>query len=884
MTELHIKQAIDSGDRGRSSTQYFSLTPSQITAYFDSVLMLTRSDWKTEPRSNRYHYASRFAKHLPVLFVQLEVDQVAESDALTEEPSQLENLTIWHVSRRFVNKPAAQQARMLLNALVARGLRRPLLWIYHADYEEVVKSLPQFFKVYHATEDYFSTDIFPFDELLRTRLRGLLSHVDLLVTVSPGVLNSYRSIGGYEGRAVMLPNGCDYEFFSRGLSLENVAATSPAGKKIALYQGGINWRLDFELLEAVVTELKDWEFHFCGREDASIRAWQKLKQRPQVTYLGELTPDGVRAVCRTATVGIIPFRHIAGIVESSLPLKAFEYAACGLPVVSIRIRSLEPFPIFCFADTPGQFADALQSAASTRYDPSHLRDRDNYARGMSYDARFDELCGVLSRICDERSREPKNILVLYDDSATHITTVREHLEAFARHSRHHIWYATASKSYVTGIEAPCPYRLEEFDLIVIHYSIRLSLEKHISPYYAEELAACSRPKVLFIQDEYECTATARRWIRQLRIDLVYTCVPMEFIRQVYPPEELPGVRFIQNLTGYVSESLIRSTTAVPIANRQWVIGYRGRPLGYWYGDLAREKLEIGHRMHEICQARHIPANIAWREEDRIYGPDWYQFVVNCRAMLGTESGSNVFDDDGCIRRSIEQALQEKPDLSYEEAHHRFVAKHEGKVVMNQISPKVFEAIAHRTALVLFEGTYSGVVQPHLHFIPLQKDFSNVDEVLAKVQDDEYVGQMTERAYQDVIASGKYSYATFISDFDEVVAECKIVSAPIMFVSSVTATLNRNWINAAKGVVSPRYLPGNHIFSGFLEKEDPPVAVTEGLAAVTESPDSEVLGRIRTKALLGYIARRIWGRVPSPIRSMLRPATTTVRLLTAKVWK
>src|SRR5437016_5499446 len=46
------------------------LTPSALNQYFDGVVMLTWSDWRTEPRSNRYHYATRFARSLPVLFVQ----------------------------------------------------------------------------------------------------------------------------------------------------------------------------------------------------------------------------------------------------------------------------------------------------------------------------------------------------------------------------------------------------------------------------------------------------------------------------------------------------------------------------------------------------------------------------------------------------------------------------------------------------------------------------------------------------------------------------------------------------------------------------------------------------------------------------------------------
>jgi hypothetical protein len=113
-----------------------------------------------------------------------------------------------------------------------------------------------------------------------------------------------------------------------------------------------------------------------------------------------------------------------------------------------------------------------------------------------------------------------------------------------------------------------------------------------------------------------------------------------------------------------------------------------------------------------------------------------------------------------LKTRIDQALREQPDLPYEEIHRRFLASHEGQVRMNQISPRIFEAIAARTALVLFEGEYSGVILPHLHFIPLSKDFSNVDQVLAQLDDLELLTAMTERAYRDVVASGKYSYSSF----------------------------------------------------------------------------------------------------------------------------
>ncbi len=141
------------------------------------------------------------------------------------------------------------------------------------------------------------------------------------------------------------------------------------------------------------------------------------------------------------------------------------------------------------------------------------------------------------------------------------------------------------------------------------------------------------------------------------------------------------------------------------------------------------------------------------------------FIASCRATLGTESGSNVFDFDGSLTDEIGAALKENPKLTYEQVEERFLRGREMPGVMNQVSPRIFEAVALRTGLVLFEGTYSGVVRPDEHFIPLKKDFSNVEDVLRRVQDDRELAAMTERAYAHVIGSGAYTYQAFIREVD-----------------------------------------------------------------------------------------------------------------------
>lgn len=343
-----------------------------------------------------------------------------------------------------------------------------------------------------------------------------------------------------------------------------------------------------------------------------------------------------------------------------------------------------------------------------------------------------------------------------------VTAIHDHLDSFSRYSRHAITYAIGTSDQD---EIPS---LNSYDAVIIHYSLRLSIENSnwtLSDKAKNMLQSYTGLKVVFIQDEYDTTNIAIQWMQTLGIQLVFTCVPKHYIRHVYPVEKLPQVTFITNLTGYVPESLIHYPIK-RIADRQTVIAYRGRNLPYWYGALGQEKGFIGKRMKDFCIKKAIPHDIEWDDSKRIYGDNWHQFLASAKATLGTESGANVIDFDGSISKNIIDYLAENPTASFSDASQRFIGNAEGYVKMNQISPKIFEAICLHTALILFEGDYSGVVEPHTHYIPLKKDFSNIEEVLEKVQNDAYLEHLTTRAFQDIVLSGKYSYQSFVDMVDE----------------------------------------------------------------------------------------------------------------------
>jgi glycosyltransferase involved in cell wall biosynthesis len=730
------------------------LTDNTFSASFDAVVMLTVSDWHTEPRSNRYHYATRFARNYPVIFVQ--ADRIFNGYVI--EPSGYPRIEILHVPQ----KSGEAQTSAIVEALSELRILRPLLWIYSANYVHATENIFAALRIFHATEDYFSKELsYQLAPGYFDRLRLLFSHLDLLVAVSEGVRDSYINSGGFRGNTLLLENGCDYAFFRKAID-ETPHIPSPV-RPVAFYQGGINSRLDYDLMIELAHTKSDWDFLLCGNWDDTNENSLKLFNLPNVTYLGVLSPEKIAHESACATVGLIPFVQTPFIQKKSLPLKAFEYVACGLPVVSVPIDALIKIPeVFLFASNAADFGVQMEQARLTRYDPQALALRLDIAAQQDYDKRFDILTDTLASMLkvSESHNQKLNVLFLYSANSTYTATVQEYISSFAKFSSHNFVFADA----VNGVS--CHFNMAQFDAVFVHYSVRLTLDSYISPAVVNALKNSSVYKLLFIQDEYENTERARQWMDEIGFHAVFSCIPLGQIPQVYPPNRFPSTEFVSILTGYVPQSLEQRRWGLPLSKRPIVLGYRGRRLPFRFGRLGQEKYQIGLQMRAFCEQQGIVCDIEWDENKRIYGDKWYEFIGSCRAMLGSESGSNVFDFDGSLQSTTEEAIQNNPDMTFDEFHAIFLRELDGQIRMNQVSPRIFEAVAIGTPLVLFEGEYSNVVFPGKHYIELKKDFSNVQEVLEQLEDFESLQAMADRAWRDVIGSGNYSFLKFVTNIDQ----------------------------------------------------------------------------------------------------------------------
>ena len=352
------------------------------------------------------------------------------------------------------------------------------------------------------------------------------------------------------------------------------------------------------------------------------------------------------------------------------------------------------------------------------------------------------------------------VALLYNhlNSSVAPQTTITYLYSFGKFSKHDIYYFDLSviKSY----------DFSNFDCLVFHYYGQVYCKLQDS--LRSAIRNFQGLKVFFAQDEYDNLTQMRERYVDLEVDVLFSaCANLKNQDLLYPKSLLPNLKIESVLTGYVDSGMKYFET--PMKEKKLDVFYRGNSVGLAYGNLGYEKFEIGVKFKELAGRYNLKIDIEVDIKKQIYGSQYYKMISSARAVLVTESGSSIACftlEEQKLRSDVINNIKQNKFLEELKVQFSNFFKNEGNIVVNVISPKVFEAIACKTAIIGYEGEYSGVIKPNVHYIPLKKDWSNIEEVISKLKDDNYLQELVERAYNDIILSKKYTYESFIQFVDE----------------------------------------------------------------------------------------------------------------------
>ena len=61
----------------------------------------------------------------------------------------------------------------------------------------------------------------------------------------------------------------------------------------------------------------------------------------------------------------------------------------------------------------------------------------------------------------------------------------------------------------------------------------------------------------------------------------------------------------------------------------------------------------------------------------------------------------------------------------------------------------------KTVQVMYPGEYSGILEAWKHYLPMERDFSNANEICDLLRNDLFLQKMADETYEDIIESGKF---------------------------------------------------------------------------------------------------------------------------------
>jgi len=191
-------------------------------------------------------------------------------------------------------------------------------------------------------------------------------------------------------RKLHLANGADVRHFAERRAKPAAYASIPEPR--AVYVGTMAEWFDFELVAMAARRRPKVSFVLIGPPELARR---RLPELPNLHVIGALPWQELPAYLQHAAVGLIPFdiRNHRDLVNGVNPLKLYEYAAAGLPVVSVawaELRKLDA-PIE-LADEPEEFIRAIDRMLASPTSPEALK---AFAARHDWGAALDRLLSSL---------------------------------------------------------------------------------------------------------------------------------------------------------------------------------------------------------------------------------------------------------------------------------------------------------------------------------------------------------------------------------------------------------------------------------------------------------------------------------------------------------
>ena len=380
------------------------MTPAEIRGH--DILCFSH-DWTGDPlskthlmrllaRENRVLWVNSIGYRTPNLTAKRDLGRVVAkvkqaAAAITEvEP----NLFVFTplVIPAWGNARVRALNRRLLEWQVRRAMRklryrRPLNWVFNPAAGVLAGRLGERAVIYYCVDEYTAFAGVNRDSLAAIE-RELIDRADLVIVSAAKLLETKCPP---RSQAVLVRHGVDYQHFRHALDADTTlpADVRDLPRPIVGYFGLLaeDW-VDVTLLVQVARSIPTGTLVLVGKSTMDLSA---LEREPNVRLVGRKPYAELPGYCKAFDAALIPF-PISEVTLSANPLKAREYLAAGLPVVSTAIPEVEVLNACRIGRTADEFVRELHIALAT---PGPDSARSKTMASEDWSARLTEVAGHL---------------------------------------------------------------------------------------------------------------------------------------------------------------------------------------------------------------------------------------------------------------------------------------------------------------------------------------------------------------------------------------------------------------------------------------------------------------------------------------------------------
>lgn len=347
------------------------------------------------------------------------------------------------------------------------------------------------------------------------------------------------------------------------------------------------------------------------------------------------------------------------------------------------------------------------------------------------------------------------VLVIHALRPTSRQTTIDHLLSFREH------LPQEDVQYL-HFQQPLPKQFEdvEVDLLIVNYDYLNYRFTPLWPYVKRRhinIARNAKKVVAIAQDDFWANKLLDNWCMDWDVDRILT--PIDNDLEVLYPRSIKTKEFRTALTGYVKSGPVPETKL--LRDRPIDLGQRVREMPPHLGRLAQAKARQAVTMAQAAKHAGFIVDVSTHVEDSFIGTAWFDFLASCKFTVGMKGGASLHDPRGLIHTRVQSCLARHPGASFDEIERKCFKGKDMKHEFTAISPRLFESAMAGTCQILQREDYLGVLEPWRDYIPLESDFSNMDEVIRAMNDLDQCQEIVSNAKRSLIESKMFDYSQLV---------------------------------------------------------------------------------------------------------------------------